>query len=345
MNGKLKVYESFGSIIVEYPNKKTKLFPPEGYLSSSLDSGNITITADGVEGVVAYSIPFSDIRDKSGSIIAPTAAGTNTILNSLFENSNPSDIASKAVLDEVSSRVRKTSDADGNVLVVDVDSSSDAGKLKVRSESALLGLGQNEAVVDLSGIRFSVKSNTGNIGSEVKSDAIVITGEESSSSSIVDMKGTMKLSTSAESKFVMDNTSTTNGKTTFSGNSSYINLPEGSSYSSNLTLGKNVIIGNADDPIGRGARNYFEVSGLSTGDTVLVEARIVVLCDSSHTVVLDDSRTNQSSSVTTSETGLTNVDVSMTNVVDNYGDIRYHFNLNTSGSGNYRVSKITVTIS
>ncbi len=357
---KVKVYENFGSVIVEYPNNRVKSFLPNSGLSASADGDDVTITYNSqnlVSGLDRLSVVSSD-----GVAIAPTAAGCVSILNDLFENDNPSDIASESQLDNVIRLVKKISQEDdddnggsedgdgdsgggGDVWVISVDGEADSGVVKVRENSGLMSVGQSEIFVDDGKVKLSVRSNTGNVGSETKSEAIVITGQESSTGTVVDMKGSMKLSSSAESKFSMVNTDNGNGRTNYTGSQSYITLPSGADYSNNLMVGKSVVIGNADDDINRGVRNYFDVKGLSTGDVVDVTVKAVIGCDQVHTLVLDENRTTTDGSTFTDSTGQSEVTVSKSNTVDNYSDIRYNLNLTTVGSGTYRVKEITVTIS
>lgn len=359
----IKVYEKFGSVVVELPNNRFRTFLPNSGLSASLAGDNISISNN--DEAIVVGLPPASILNEAGAQFAPTRDGTRDGLNSLFSNSNPSDLATASSVSNLVSKIKileqsiddssggGSSDGDGDsggggdVWVISVTGAgTNNGKVKVRENSTLMSVQDNEVFVDGEKVKFSVKSNTGNLGSEAKSEAIVITGEESSANSIVDMKGSMKFSRSPESKFVMDNTLTTNGRVSFSGTSTYLSMPEGASYSNNLMVGKSVIIGDADNELNKGERNYFVVKGLSTGDIVDVQVKVVVVSDASHTIVLDDNRTTQSSSVATNTIGQAQtVTVSMNNVVDNYSDIAYHLNLTTLGSGNYRVSEIIVTIS
>lgn len=346
---RIKVYESYGSVVIEFPNNRSKAFLPNSGLSASYSGNNVSISYNST--ILVHENHFSLIRKENGTTQwSTTAQQTSSLLNDLFGDANPSDIASKAELDNLKSILRKIdADSDPNededTIEVSITGGLSNPRVAVKESTALMSVGDTKFLIQDGQSRFTVKSNTGNLGQEVESDAIVISGQESSGTSIVDIKGILKVSETPENKFSMVNTDTNNGRTSFTGSESWLTLPSASSYSNSLMLGKSVVIGDADDTLSRGTRNYFKVSGLSTGDVVEVTVKAVITSDQIHTLVLDDDRTNQSGSTLVDSSGTSTVTVSMSNVVDNYSDVTYHLSLTTTGSGNYRISEITVTIS
>lgn len=346
---RIKVYESYGSVVIEFPNNRSKTFLPNSGLSASYSGDNVSISYNST--ILVHENHFNLIRKENGTTQwSTTAQQTSSLLNDLFGNANPSDIASKTELDNLKSILRRLdADSDPNededTVEVSVTGGLSNPRVAVKESTALMSVGDTKFLIQDGQSRFTVKSNTGNLGQEVESDAIVISGQESSQISTVDIKGVLKVSQTPENKFSMVNTDTNNGTTSFTGNQSYITLPSGADYSNNLMLGKSVVIGNADDDINRGVRNYFDVKGLSTGDVVDVTVKATIGCDQVHTLVLGENRTSTNGSTFTDSTGQSAVTVSKSNTVDNYSDIRYNLNLTTVGSGTYRVKEITVTIS
>ncbi len=360
MNGNIKVYSDLGNIIIEIPGQDPKSFTTQSSLIATNSENKVTVKYGGTN--LFYNVAYTQIKKRNGDAWGINGSLVKNALNQLFESDNPSGFATQEQVADLVQRIKRITqeeddgaggggDGDGDsggggdVWVISVDGESDSGVVKVRENSGLMSVGQSEVFVDGGKVKFSVRSNTGNLGSEAKSEAIVITGEESSVNSIVDMKGTMKLSRSTESKFVMDASATTNGQTNFTGDQSYLNLPNGSSLSDNLMIGKSVVIGDIEDTLSRGERNTFEVKGLSTGDVVKVDVEVRVSSNGNHTLEIANNRDNETSSVFTNTAGSLTVPISITTTVDNYSSLIYYLNLDTDSTGVYHVRKITVTIS
>lgn len=367
MLGNVKIFESVGKIAIQISNFPVVFFDAGDSLTATRDGDNITVQAS-VTGQsaknVLNSVPYAKFKRKNGTSWGAGAAAVVSALNDLFTDDNPSDFATATSVANLVDRIRRItqteddsdgggSDGDGDsggggdVWVISVsDQHNVSGVVKVRESSSLMGVGESELFVDEDKLKFSVRSNTGNAGSETKSEAIRITGEENSSNSSVDIKGVLKVSQRPFNRILFSNNSATDGLTNFSGNTEFLSFPADPNYTTKM-VGKSVSFGNVDDPISRGERNYIEITGLSTGDEVSVTVALDVEATAPHSVVLRHDRSATArTQVDNNVIGVvTTTGVTLTNTVDNYTTMRYYLTLKSSGSGTYKVRSAEVTIS
>tara|TARA_Y100001972_G_scaffold97208_1_gene120061 strand:+ start:3203 stop:4303 length:1101 start_codon:yes stop_codon:yes gene_type:complete len=366
MIGNVKIYESIGQIAIQESSFPVRFFNAGDSLTAIRDGDNVTIQANmpgSPSTTILTSVPHSKFKKKDGTSWGSGAATVVSALNVLFNDDNPSDFATATSVANLVDRIRRITqtedDSDGggtdgdgdsggggDVWVISVsDQHNVSGVVKVRESSSLMGVGQSELFVDENKLKFSVRSNTGNAGSETKTEAIRITGEENSSNSTVDVKGVLRVSQRPFNNISFLNASQTDGLTSYSGDTTFLAFPASPSYTTRM-IGKSVSFGNVDDPINKGQRNYIEITGLSTGDEVSVTVAIDVTSTSSHSVILrHDKSSTATTQVDNNFIGTATTSLTLTNTVDNYTAMRYHLELNTSGSGTYKVRSAKVTIS
>lgn len=339
----IKIYNSNNSVLIRN-EFASYTFDSDGDLSATRDGDFITIKVSGTQKKIINSANYSVFKNRNGSALGGTSAATLTAINGILNASNPSGFANKTTVDILARGLKQVPVGADDKFILSVDNTATSGKLQVIDREARMNVGDTELKIEDTRSTLSVKSNYANSGSEQKSDAIVVSGNESTVGSTVEIKGKLKLGRSSESSWTMTN-GDINESVYFSGSSSWLEFPSiSSSNTANKLIRGAVTVGDTEDTV-RGGRNYFTVSGLSSGDTVNVEVGVYVDSSAANTVILDDNRSPGSDSSASSVAGITTHTVTMTNTVDDFSDIQYHLNLDTTGSGYYRVTSIDVTIS
>ena len=339
----IKIYNSNNSVLIRN-EFASYTFDSDGDLSATRDGDLITIKVSGTQNKIINSANYAVFKDRNGSALGGTAAATLTAVDGILNASNPSDFANKTTVDILTRGLKKVPVGADDKFIVSVDNTTTSGKLQVIDREARMNVGDTELKVEDTRSTLSVKSNYANLGSEQKSDAIVVSGNESTVGSTVEIKGKLKLGRSSESVWSMTNADV-NENVSFSGSSDWLAFPSlSSSNTGNKLIRGAVTVGDYEDTV-RGGRNYFTVSGLSSGDTVTVEVDVYVSSSAANTITLDDNRSASNDVSASSVVGVTNHTVTMTNTVDDFSDIQYRLDLDTTGSGSYRVTSIDVTIS
>ena len=339
----IKIYNSNNSVLIRN-QFASHTFDSDGDLSATRDGDLITIKVSGTQKKIVNSADYSVFKDRNGSPLAGTAAATLASIDNILNASNPSDFANKATVDILTRGLKKVPSGSDDKFIVSVDNTNTSGKIQVVDREAKMNVGDTELKVEDTRSILSVKSNYANLGAEQKSEAIVVSGKESTVGSTVAIKGTLKISRSSEGPWTMNN-SDPNANVSFNGSASWLAFPSiSTSNIGNKLIRGAVTVGDTEDTL-RGGRNYFTVSGLSSGDTVTVEVGVYVDSSAANTILLDDNRSALNDVSSSSSTGITSHTVTMTNTVDDFSDIQYRLDINTTGVGSYRVQSIDVTIS
>ena len=339
----IKIYNSNNSVLIRN-EFSSYTFDSDGDLSATRDGDLITVKISGTQRKIINSADYTSFKNRDGSSLGATAAATLTAINGILNASNPSDFASKTTVDILSRGLKKTLSGSDEKFIVSVDNSDTSGKVQVVDREAKMNVGDTELKIQDTSSILSVKSNYGTPGSEQKTDALVVSGNESTVGSTVEIKGTLKLGRSSEGSWNMSN-SDVSENVSFDGSSYYLSFPSLSTSSIGNKLIRGAVTVGDNEDTQRGGRNYFTVSGLSSGDTVDVSVGVYVSSDASNSITLADNRSQGSDTSSSLVAGVTTHTVTMTNTVDDFNDIQYKLDLDTTGSGSYRVSSISVTIS
>lgn len=340
----IRIYENFGSIVIHLPYSDPVMYSPES-LDAEISGNLISVKNSSTGRFVFGGMKYSNLRGKSGfSSLAPTAAGTKSILDTLFGDDNPSNLVNNTQLNNVTapiSQILKTASTTKKSL----EFSTTGGKLDVKETEAKISKGFSEFKALDDRTTISVKSNTS--GTAASAEAIEITGKADIQDSNVDIKGQLKVSQPPLSKFSYTQPSLPE-KLSVSGSVDYLQLP---SISSSGTLVTNVIqgsivYGDADDTINRGNRNYISLKGLSTGASVSVTASIKTILDQSALFVSADSRNASAATnhaITTVGTNTFNISHSFD--VTNFDEVKLYFSIDGTATGSLTFQSLEVTIS
>ena len=340
----IRIYDSFGSIIVKIPYQDIVSVPPES-LDAEISDGLISVKNSSTNKYIFYKASHAIIKGQSGdAVLAPTAAGTKSVLDTLFGDDNPSNLVNNTQLNNATapiSQILKTASATKKSL----EFSTTGGKLDVKETEAKISKGFSEFKALDDRTTISVKSNTS--GTAASAEAIEITGKTDSQDSNVDIKGQLKVSQPPLSRFSYTQPNQVE-KVSVSGGANYLQLP---SISSSGTLNSNVIqgsivYGDAEDTINRGTRNYISLKGLSTGATVNITASIRTLLNQSALFICADSR-NPSGATTHAITtvGANNFNISHSLDVTDFDDVKLYFAIDGNAVGSVTFYSIEVTIS